>query len=56
MLVREEAHTIIKVLRQMGDAQTWSFVLRIKFSDGWHFCAPKPARTQSPKTLTVMKK
>ena len=34
-----------------GDVQTWSFVLLFKFSAGWQFCAPKPARTQSPKTL-----
>jgi len=31
--------------------QTWSFMLRIKFSAGRQFSASKPARTQSPKTL-----
>jgi len=35
-----------------GDVQTWSFVLLFKFSADRQFCAPKPARTQSPKTLT----
>jgi excinuclease ABC subunit B len=32
--------------------QTWSFVLLFKCSAGGQFCAPKPARTQSPKTVT----
>ena len=34
--------------------QTWSFVLSIKFSAGRQFCAPKPARTQSPRTLAAI--
>jgi len=31
-----------------------SFVLRFKFSAGRQFSAPKPARTQSPRTLAVI--
>jgi len=34
--------------------QTWSFVFLFKFSAGQKFYAPKPARTQSPKTLAVI--
>jgi hypothetical protein len=34
-----------------GDVQTWSFVLLFKCSAVRQFSAPKPARTQSPKTL-----
>jgi hypothetical protein len=34
-----------------ADVQTWSFVLQINFSDKLKLCAPKPARTQSPKPL-----
>lgn len=34
-----------------GDLQSWSFVLLINFSNKLKLCAPKPARTQSPKTL-----
>ena len=32
--------------------QTWSFMLLMNFSNKLKLCAPKPARTQSPKTLT----
>jgi hypothetical protein len=32
---------------------TWSFVLLFKFSADRQFCAPKPARTQSPKPLAA---
>jgi len=39
-----------------GDVKTWSFVLLFKFSTGRQFSAPKPARTQSPKSLCVMQK
>src|SRR5690606_6320297 len=31
----------------------WSFVFLFKFSAGQKFYAPKPARTQSPRTLAV---
>ena len=34
--------------------QIWSFVLLINFSNKLKLCAPKPARTQSPGTLTAM--
>ena len=34
--------------------QTWGFVFLFKFSEGCQFCAPKPARTQSPKTLNAI--
>jgi len=36
-----------------GDVQTWSFVLLLNFSNKLKLCAPKPARTQSPKTLAA---
>ena len=36
-----------------GVVQTWSFVLLINFSNKLKLCAPKPARTQSPKTLVA---
>jgi hypothetical protein len=36
--------------------QTWSFVLLLKFSNKLKLCAPKPARTQSPKPLAVIVK
>ena len=37
-----------------ADVQTWSFVLLINFRNKLKLCAPKPARTQSPKTLAVI--
>jgi putative GTP pyrophosphokinase len=34
-----------------GKVQTWSFALLLNFSNKLNLCAPKPVRTQSPKTL-----
>jgi hypothetical protein len=34
-----------------GDVQTWSFVLLCQVKCWLRFCASKPVRTQSPKTL-----
>src|SRR5690606_24634463 len=36
-----------------ADVQIWSFVLLLNFSNKLKLCAPKPARTQSPKTLAA---
>ncbi len=36
-----------------ADMQTWNFVHLMNFSNKLKFCAPKPARTQSPKTLAA---
>ena len=33
-----------------ADVQIWSFVLLMNFNNKLKLCAPKPARTQSPKT------
>jgi hypothetical protein len=40
-----------RVCVRRGDVQTSSVVLLINFSNRLKRCAPKPARTQSPKTL-----
>jgi hypothetical protein len=36
-----------------GAVQTWSFMLLFKFSASIKFCAPKPARTQSPRLASI---
>jgi len=47
----QQAHRFYKM---RGDLQTWSFVLLLNFSNKLKLCAPKPARTQSPKTLAAI--
>jgi len=48
---------VTRILRQAADKQTCSFVLLMNFSNKLKLCVPKPARTQSPKTLVgILKK
>ncbi len=47
---------LTRIFHRRGDLQNLSFVLLFRFSAGSRFCAPKPARMQSPETLVASAK